>query len=80
MLTREEVIRIIDIFKNDGIDKRTGKKVSEKAVYDFIDSIDELVGQNDASEVIFAPEEYGLKKEATSEEIANFLLKDLKIE
>ena len=67
-------------FKNDGVDKVTGKNVNENTVYDFIDLIDEQVGYEGASEVIFAPEDYGLDKNATTEDIVNYLLKDVKIE
>lgn len=79
-MTRKEVERIVGIFKNDGIDKVTGKKVKERAIYDFLDQIDDLVGYEGASEVIFAPEDYGLSKEATIEEIVNYILKDQNIE
>jgi len=34
-ITRNEVSRIVDIFKNDGVDKITGKKVNESAIYDL---------------------------------------------
>lgn len=79
-MTKNEVFRIVEIFKNDGVDKVTGKKVNQNTVYDFIDLIDELAGYEGASEVIFAPEDYGLNKNATTEEIVNYLLKDVKME
>lgn len=78
-MTRDEVFRIVDIFKNDGVDRATGKKVNQNTVYDFIDLIDELVGYEGASEVIFAPEDYGLNKNATTDEIVDYLLKDVKM-
>lgn len=78
-MTRNEVFRIVDIFKNDGVDRATGKKVNQNTVYDFIDLIDELVGYEGASEVIFAPEDYGLNKNATTDEIVDYLLKDVKM-
>lgn len=78
-MTRNEVFRIVDIFKNDGVDRATGKKVNQNTVYDFIDMIDELVGYEGASEVIFAPEDYGLNKNATTDEIVDYLLKDVKM-
>ena len=78
-MTRNEVFRIVDIFKNDGVDRATGKKVNQNTVYDFIDLIDELVGYEGASEVIFAPEDYGLNKNAITDEIVDYLLKDVKM-
>ena len=65
-MTRKEVERIVGIFKNHGIDKETGKRVKENVIHDFFDEIDDLMGYEGASEVIFVPEEYGLDKEATN--------------
>ena len=77
MMTRKEVERIVGIFKNHGIDKETGKRVKENVIHDFFDEIDDLMGYEGASEVIFVPEEYGLDKEATiqdtSKEIQNIV-------
>lgn len=69
-MTRKEVERIVGIFKNHGIDKETGKRVKENVIHDFFDEIDDLMGYEGASEVIFVPEEYGLDKEATISKLA----------
>ena len=74
MMTRKEVERIVGIFKNHGIDKETGKRVKENVIHDFFDEIDDLMGYEGASEVIFVPEEYGLDKEATIQEIVDYIL------
>lgn len=79
-MTRDEVFRIVNIFKNDGVDSVTGKKISERAVWELLESIDKLMGYDEASEVIFAPEDFGLNKEATVEEIVNYIWDHAKIE
>lgn len=75
-MTRKEVERIVGIFKNHGIDKETGKRVKENVIHDFFDEIDDLMGYEGASEVIFVPEEYGLDKEATIQEIVDYILEN----
>lgn len=79
-MTQDEVFRIVNIFKNDGVDSVTGKKISERAVWELLESIDKLMGYDEASEVIFAPEDFGLNKEATVEEIVNYIWDHAKIE
>ena len=79
MMTRKEVERIVGIFKNHGIDKETGKRVKENVIHDFFDEIDDLMGYEGASEVIFVPEEYGLDKEATIQEIVDYILENQNI-
>lgn len=78
-MTQDEVFRIVNIFKNDGVDSVTGKKISERAVWELLESIDKLMGYDEASEVIFAPEDFGLNKEATVEEIVNYIWDHAKI-
>lgn len=70
---------IVGIFKNHGIDKETGKRVKENVIHDFFDEIDDLMGYEGASEVIFVPEEYGLDKEATIQEIVDYILENQNI-
>ena len=77
--TIREVERIVGIFKNHGIDKETGKRVKENVIHDFFDEIDDLMGYEGASEVIFVPEEYGLDKEATIQEIVDYILENQNI-
>ncbi len=79
MMTRKEVERIVGIFKNHGIDKETGKRVKENVIHGFFDEIDDLMGYEGASEVIFVPEEYGLDKEATIQEIVDYILENQNI-
>ena len=79
MMTRKEVERIVGIFKNHGIDKETGKRVKENVIHDFFDEIDDLMGYEGASEVIFVPEEYGHDKEATIQEIVDYILENQNI-
>ncbi|MFR5217072.1 hypothetical protein, partial [Faecalibacterium sp.] len=47
--------------------------------HDFFDEIDDLMGYEGASEVIFVPEEYGLDKEATIQEIVDYILENQNI-
>lgn len=75
MLTNEELIRIIEIFRNEGIDRLTGKELTEKETYIFLNLIDETVGRMNSTDVIFAPKSFGLTDNATAEEIAKYLLK-----
>lgn len=75
MLNRDELIKIVKIFHNHGIDEETGKKIAEDTVYDLWDLFDEAAGFDSASNIIFAPEKFGLKKGATPEEIVDFILK-----
>ena len=78
-MTKDEVLRIVNIFKNNGVDSVTGKKISERAVWELLESIDKLMGYDEASEVIFAPEDFGLNKKATVEEIVNYIWDNAKI-
>lgn len=73
-MIKDEMIEIVTIFKNDGIDKRTGKMITERNMYDIMDRFDHMVGMEGASEIIFGPEDFGLDKDASPEEIVDFAL------
>ena len=73
-MTREDLIRIVNIFKNDGIDIETGRKLREREIYDLLDKFDENVKNSAGSEIIFGPEDYGLSVDATAEEIVDFAM------
>ena len=53
--------------------------MKENFIHDFFDEIDDLMGYEGASEVIFVPEEYGLDKEATIQEIVDYILENQNI-
>ena len=73
-MTREDLIRIVNVFKNDGIDVETGRKLRENEFYDLLDNFDENVEHPAGSEIIFGPEDYGLPADATAEEIVDFAM------
>ena len=73
-MLRDELIRIVKIFQNDGIDGATGKKVSGNQVADFMDFFDDNVNHEAGVEIVFEPETYGLPKDATAEQIVDFAL------
>lgn len=76
MLNREELIKIVKIFHNDGIDEETGKKIEEDTVYELWELFDEAAGFDSASNIIFSPIDFGLDKESTPEEIVDFILRN----
>ena len=73
-MLRDELIRIVKIFQNDGIDGATGKKVRGDQVDDFMDFFDDNVKHEGGVELVFEPETYGLPKDATAEQIVDFAL------
>lgn len=73
-MTREELIRIVNIFKNDGFDVVTGKKLREREITDLMDEFDGNVNHPEGVNIIFGPEDFGLKKDASAEEIVDFAL------
>lgn len=73
-MTREELIRIVNIFKNDGMDEVTGKKLREREITDLMEEFDENVKHPEGVNIIFGPEDFGLKADASAEEIVDFAL------
>ena len=73
-MTREDLIRIVNVFKNDGVDVETGRKLRENEIYDLLDKFDEYVEHPAGSEIIFGPEDYGLPADATAEEIVDLAM------
>ena len=73
-MLRDELIKIVKIFQNDGIDETTNKRISENQVADFMDFFDDHVKHEAGVELIFDLEAYGLSKDATPEEIVDFAL------
>ena len=75
-MLRDDLIRIVKIFQNDGIDEITKKKVTEDQVDDYMDFFDDNVSHEAGVNLIFELEKYGLSPNATAEEIVDFALRN----
>lgn len=73
-MKREDLIYIVKIFKNDGVDIKTGIRLKEKQAMDLLDVFWENVPHPEGANLIFSPEEFGLSKDASAEEIVDFAL------
>ena len=74
-MLRDDLIRIVRIFQNDGIDETTNKMITNDQMCDFMEFFDDNVNHEAGTELIFDSERYGLAKDATAEEIVDFALK-----
>ena len=68
-MIRDDLIRIVKIFQNNGFDEVTNKKATEDEIADFMDYFDDNVKHKAGVELVFDLEKYGLSKNATAEEI-----------
>lgn len=74
-MIRDDLIRIVKIFQNNGFDEVTNKKATEDEIADFMDYFDDNVKNKAGVELVFDLEKYGLSKNATAEEIVDFALR-----
>lgn len=75
-MIKEKMIEFVNIVKNDAIDPKTGKRISQNKLDDIMEFFDDHAKCEGGSEIVFDPESYGLSKDATPEEIVERALRD----
>lgn len=73
-MSREELVYIVKIFKNNGVDINTGIKLKERQAMDLMDVFWDNVSHPEGANLIFAPQDFGLLENASAEEIVDFAL------
>lgn len=70
-LSREELIDLVKIIINVGVDSRTGKEYTDSEVNKMVQIFESNILSPDGSDLIFYPDLCGLKIDASAEEIVD---------
>ncbi|OFS24187.1 bacteriocin immunity protein [Clostridium sp. HMSC19A10] len=70
-LSREELIDLVNIIMNSGVDSKTGKEYTDSEVIRMVQIFESNITSPDGSDLIFYPDLCGLKIDASAEEIVD---------
>lgn len=73
-MLREDLIRIVNILRNNCYDEVSGNILREREIMDLMDFFDDNVSHSEGTNIVFAPTKFGLNEDATAEEIVDFAL------
>lgn len=70
-LSREELIDLVKIIMNAGVDSRTGKEYTDSEINKMVEIFKNNISYPHGSDLIFYPHFCGLKIDASAEEIVD---------
>lgn len=70
-LSREELIDLVNIIMNSGVDSKTGKEYTDSEVIRMVQIFESNITSPDGSDLIFYPDLCGLNIDASAEEIVD---------
>jgi len=68
-MSKEELLKLVKIISNAGLDEDTGKKYSEKEIDRLVEVFEENISHPGGADLIFYPELCGLSNDVSPEEI-----------
>lgn len=75
-MSREELIRLVEIIMAGGKDEQTGKKYTEAELHKLVKLFVETIPNKNGSDLIFYPDDCGLSEDPTAEEIVEAALNE----
>lgn len=75
-MERQELINLVEILSNGGMDSKTGKQYSEKEYDRLMELFERNIKNKNGSDLLFYPEDCGLPSDATVEEIVDKAMED----
>nr|WP_298543114.1 bacteriocin immunity protein [uncultured Lachnoclostridium sp.] len=76
-LSKQELIDLVEVIMNGGYDKTTGKKCSEEEHFQMVVKFKKSIKHPGGSDLIYYPEDVGLPRDATAEQIVDLAMKGI---
>lgn len=73
-MSREELLKLVRIISNAGLDEETGKKYNEKEIDRLVEIFEENIPHPGGSDLLFYPELCGLPNDVSPEKMLDVAL------